>query len=252
MSGKTTTDDRALKEMLDWHRDLYEGPAIDPKLKGIIRDAPGSKLSDWDIHRMLRTSRAVFFDTHVEVVSGYHTATYLRFASIARFPQLIRLIVRDMADWVRQTYQKNPIVGIVATASEARLLADGVAGLLKSEMPVRVVLTPYSPETGKIGTEVSPGSIKPGERFLSLNDVTTRGNCVGKLGSVVTAHGGVLAGMMVFARRDSGQFPLMGELTAKYPFYYTADLDMPQWEPKACPLCGAKKPLLSWRDLPEF
>jgi orotate phosphoribosyltransferase len=247
-----TLDDRAFKEMLDWHRDLYDGPAIDPKLKGIIREAPWSKLSDWDIHRMLRTSRSVFFDTHVEVVSGHHTATYLRFASIARFPQLVRLIVRDMADWIRQTFQKNPIVGIVTPASEARLLADGVAGVLSTEMPVRVILTPYSPETGKIGTEVSPGSIKSGERFLALNDVTTRGNCVSKLGSVVTDHRGMLAGMMVFARRDSGQFPLMGELTAKYPFYYTADLDMPQWEPKACPLCGAKKPLLSWRDLPEF
>src|SRR5437660_12315175 len=157
MSTKTM-DDRALKAMLDWHHQLYDGPAIDPKLKGIIRDAPYSKLSDWDIHRMLRTSRSVFFDTHVEVVSGHHTATSLRFASIARFPQLVRLIVRDMADWVRQTYQKNPIVGIVATASEARLLADGVAALLKSEMPVRVVLTPYSPETGKIGTDVRPGS----------------------------------------------------------------------------------------------
>src|SRR2546422_1536892 len=133
MSVKTTMDERALKEMLDRHRDLYDGPAIDPKLKGIIRDAPCSKLSDWDIHRMLRTSRSVFFDTHVEVVSGHHTATYLRFASIARFPQLVRLIVRDMADWIRQTFQKNPIVGIVATASEARLLADGVASILQAE-----------------------------------------------------------------------------------------------------------------------
>src|SRR6266513_4078114 len=200
MSSKTM-DEQALKEMLDRHRDLYDGPAIHPILKGIIRDAPCSKLSDWDIHRMLRTSRAVFFDTHVDVVSGQHTATYLRFASIARFPQLVRLIVRDMADWIRQTFRKNPIVGIVTTASEARLLADGVGGLLHNEMPVRVVLTPYNPETGKIGTEVSPGSIKPGERFLSLNDVTTRGNCVSKLGSVVTDHGGVLAGMIVCARR---------------------------------------------------
>lgn len=252
MIVKIMADERAMKEMVEWHRDLYESPAIDPKLKGIIRDAPQSKLSDWDIHRMLRTSRSVFFGTHVEVVSGHHTATYLRFASIARFPQLVRLIARDMADWVRTRFQKDPVAGIVATSSEARLLADGVADLLHGEMPVRAVLTPYNPETGKIGTEVSPGAIKAGERFLALNDVTTRGNCVGKLGTVITGHGGVLAGMMVFARRDSGQFPLMGELTAKYPFYYTTDLDMPQWEPEACPLCEAKKPLLSWKDMPEF
>jgi orotate phosphoribosyltransferase len=245
-------DERALKDLIDRHRELYDGPAIDPQLKGIIRDASCSKLSDWDIHRMLRASRSVFFDTHVTVVSGHHTATYLRFASIARVPQLVRLIVRDMADWIRRTFAKDPIAGIVATASEAQVLADGVAGLLRAEMPVRVVLTPYSSETGKIGTDAAPDAITAGDRFLALNDVTARGNCVGKLGKVITDHGGVLAGMMVFARRDSGQFPLMGELTAKYPFYYTTDLDMPQWEPEACPLCGMKKPLLFWKDMPEL
>ena len=96
------------------------------------------------------------------------------------------------------------------------------------------------------------GSIKPGERFLALNDVTTRGNCVNKLGKVITENGGLLAGMMVFARRDSGQFPLMNELVAQHPFYYATDLDMPQWEPEQCPLCRMNKPLLSWKDMPDF
>jgi len=87
---------------------------------------------------------------------------------------------------------------------------------------------------------------------VALNDVTTRGNCVSKLGKVITDNGGLLAGMMVFARRDSGQFPLMGDLIAQHPFYYSTDLDMPQWEPAQCPLCRMNKPLLSWRDLPEL
>jgi orotate phosphoribosyltransferase len=117
---------------------------------------------------------------------------------------------------------------------------------------VRLTLTPYSCDTGRIGTDIKVGTIKPGERFLALNDVTTRGNCVGKLGKVITDHGGHLAGMMVFARRDSGQFPLMNELVAKHPFYYATDLDMPQWEPANCPLCRLHKPLLSWKDMPEL
>jgi orotate phosphoribosyltransferase len=75
---------------------------------------------------------------------------------------------------------------------------------------------------------------------------------VSKLGQVITENGGLLAGMMVFARRDSGQFPLMNELIARHPFYYTVDLDMPQWEPRNCPLCRMSKPLLSWRDMPEL
>ncbi|OLD41795.1 MAG: hypothetical protein AUI21_01295, partial [Nitrospirae bacterium 13_1_40CM_2_62_10] len=233
---KTEQTERLVTDLVERHRRLYDGPDIESELKSIIRDSPQSKLSDWDVHRILRTSRSVFFETHVEVVSGHHTATYLRFESIAQIPQLIRLIARDMADWVRQTFQEAPLVGIVATTSEARHLAEGVADLLRDKMRLRVVLTPFNRETGKIGTEVATGVIRSGERFVVLNDVTTRGNCVSKLGQVVTDHGGSLAGMMVFARRDSGQFPLMGELTAKFPFYCTADLNMPQWEPQSCPL----------------
>lgn len=244
-----------LHDLVARHRALYESPAIESKLQAIIRDVPKSKLSDWDVHRILRTARAVFFDTHVEVVSGHHTATYLRFASIAQIPQLVRLIARDMADWIRQTYGRDlgdQITGLVATASEARLLAEGVADVLRGHIDLRVVLTPFDQPTGKIGTDLAAGMIRPGERFVALNDVTTRGNCVSKLGSVVTDHGGVLAGMAVFARRDSGQFPLMDELTQKYRFYFTADLNMPQWAPEDCPLCRQKKPLLSWKDMPEI
>jgi orotate phosphoribosyltransferase len=253
--SSTVTGDRnsqAQQEVIERHRALYDGPEVDAKLARIIRDVPHSKLSDWDVHRMLRTSRSVFFDTHVEVVSGHHTGTYLRFEPIARVPQLITLIARDMADWLRKTFEKDPIVGLMTTASDAHLLAELVADTLRSQIGVRVVLTPYDHQTGKIGTEVATGAIHPGERFIALNDVTTRGNCVSKLGKVITDHGGVLAGMMVFARRDSGQFPLLKELTAKLPFYYTADLEMPQWEPERCPICATNMPLFSWRDMPEF
>jgi orotate phosphoribosyltransferase len=188
----------------------------------------------------------------VEVVSGHHTATYLRFESLARFPELIRLLARDMAEWIGRTFQSEPITGIVATTSAAEVLAEGIADALSDMMRLRVTLTPYSCETGRIGTDITVGAIKPGERFVALNDVTTRGNCVSKLGKVITDNGGLLAGLMVFARRDSGQFPLMEELTARYPFYYAADLDMPQWEPDQCPLCKKNQPLLSWRDMPEI
>lgn len=243
---------RALHELRERHRALYDGPDIDAKLAGIIRDFPASKLTDWDILRILRTSQSVFFDTHVEVVSGHHTATYLRFESIARIPQLITVIARDMADWIARLHEKRPVMGLVTTDSDARPLAERVAELLLPKIRLRIVLTPYHRETGKIGTDIITGQIRPGERFLVLNDVTTRGQCVSKLGKVVTDHGGLLAGMMVFARRDSGQFPLMDTLTGASPFYYTADLRMPQWEPPQCPLCAAQQPLLFWSDVPQL
>jgi orotate phosphoribosyltransferase len=245
------TAEQALGELEARHRAFYATPEIDARLATIIRTGPETKLTEWDILHILRSSRSVYFDTHIEVVSGHHTAIYLRFDSIARFPHLIRLITDDMAGWIRQRFEHGTVTGLLATASAAQQLAQGVAYRLEGIMPLSVASTPYSCETGRIGTDVTVGTVGAGG-FIALNDVTTRGNCVSKLGKVITDSGGRLAGMMVFARRDSGQFPLMKELTVQFPFYYAADLQMPQWEPADCPLCRQNKPLLSWKDVPEI
>jgi orotate phosphoribosyltransferase len=248
----TMTVEQALEELVQRHRALYASAAIDARLKSIIRAGPQAGLTEGDILHVLRAARSVFFDTHVEAVSGHHTATYLRFESIARVPDLIRRIADDMADWIRRTFPQGTVTGVLATASAAQRLAQGVADRLRDGKPLRLTLTPYSCETGRISTEIDVGTIAAEDRFLALNDVTTRGNCVSKLGKVITDHGGRLIGMMVFARRDSGQFPLMNDLIAQYPFYYAAELDMPQWEPAQCPLCRTNSPLLSWKDMPEL
>ncbi|MBX3302122.1 MAG: hypothetical protein KF693_07895 [Nitrospira sp.] len=246
------TVEQVLAEVVDRHRVLYGESTIDAKLKTIIRPGLHTKLSGEDVLRILRSSRSVFFDTHVEVVSGHHTATYLRFESITRFPELTQRVAGDMAVWIREALQDHPINGLVATSSAAEQLAKAIVAELRDTMRLSVALTSYSCETGRIGTDITVGAVGGGERFVALNDVTTRGNCVSKLGTVITNNGGRLAGMMVFARRDSGQFPLVDELVARHPFYYTTDLDMPQWEPAHCPLCKANKPLLSWRDMPAL
>ena len=246
----TAKMEKALAELEERHRALYATPEIEAKLATIIRAGPESKLTEWDLLHVIRSARSVFLDTHVEVVSGHHTATYLRFDSIARFPDLLGLIANDMADWIRRTFQRESVTGLLTTGSAAHPLAQAVADRLQGMTPLRVTETPYSCDTGRIGTQISAGTVTVEDKFLALNDVTTRGNCVAKLGKVITDNGGRLIGMMVFARRDSGQFPLVNELIAQHPFYYAADLHMPQWEPANCPLCRTNKPLLSWKDMP--
>ena len=250
MTGNVA-DGSLVAELVVRTRTLYASSGIQSKLHEILGDSPHSELAESRVCGILQRSRAVYFDTHVEVVSGHHTATYLRFESMAADPYLMTLIARDMASWVCRRFKNDPLVGLVATDSDARTLAERVQDVLWDTMPVRLVITPFDRETGKISTDVMVGSIRAGERYVALNDVTTRGNCVSKLGKVATDRGGILAGMMVFARRDSGQFPLMDELVSALPFYYTANLDMPQWEPGTCPLCG-DKPLLSWKDIPKL
>jgi len=246
------SSETAIHEVVERQRMIYEGPEIDTRLERLIHDVPHPTLSSWDILQLLRTSRAVYFDSHVEVVSGHHTGVYLRFESIARFPELVTILANNMAEWILDTFRHDAPAGIITTSSDARLLAERTSEILAGKMPLRIVLTPFDYQTGKIGTDIVRGTVEAGERFLSLNDVTTRGMCVSKLGKVATDRGGHLAGMMVFARRDSGQFPLMDQLTTRYPFYFSVDLDMPQWELPDCPLCKKNKPLLSWKDLPEL
>ena len=248
----TVTAEKALAELEERHRALYATPEIDAKLAAIIRPGPESRLTERDLLHVIRSARSVFFDTHVEVVSGHHTASYLRFESITRFPDLLGLVAHDMADWIRRTFQRESVTGLLTTASAAQPLARAVADKLRGTTPLRVTVTPYSCDTGRISTEISAGTVAAEDTFLALNDVTTRGNCVSKLGKVITDNGGRLIGMMVFARRDSGQFPLVNDLIRQHPFYYAADLHMPQWEPAHCPLCGTNKPLLSWKDMPEI
>ena len=136
--------EQALAEVVEGNRRLYEESTIDTKLTRVIRVGPHSKLTKLDILRILRTSRSVYFDTHVEVVSGHHTGTYLRFESIARFPELIRQVAGDMAAWIKRTFQQHPITGLVATSSTAELLARGIAEVLDDAMGLRLALTPYS------------------------------------------------------------------------------------------------------------
>lgn len=245
----TVTVEKALAELEERHRALYATPEIDAKLAAVIRAGPESKLTEWDLLHVIRSARSVFLDTHVEVVSGHHTATYLRFESIARVPDLLALIAHDMADWIRRTFLRESVAGLLTTASAAQPLAQAVAERVQD---LRVTVTPYSCDTGRIGTEIGAGTVATEENFLAVNDVTTRGNCVSKLGKVITDNGGRLIGMMVFAKRDSGQFPLVNDLIGQHPFYYAADLNMPQWEPAHCPLCRTNKPLLSWKDMPEL
>ena len=62
-----------------------------------------------------------------------------------------------MTDWIRRTFQHHPIAGLVATSSAAASLAQAIADILRDTKGLRVALTPYSCETGRIGTDINVG-----------------------------------------------------------------------------------------------
>jgi orotate phosphoribosyltransferase len=241
---------KRISELADHRRKIYANASVEGRLHAIVQESPCSSLSKHDLVGIFRDSQAVLFDTHVVVVSGHHTATYLGFEAISRDPHLLSIISRDMGQWVLGLGQHHRIDGFLVPASDARLLAEGMATGINSRMPVRVVHAPFDAETGKIGTDISADAIRKGDNFVVINDVTARGNCVNKLGTIVKDHGGHVVGMMVFARRDSGQFPFMDDLMSQYPFYYGTKVKMPQYEIPDCPNCQRGEEFFSWREMP--
>ncbi len=242
---------KRMAELVDHQRRLYANATVEERLQAIVAESPCSSLSKSEVIRIFRDSKAILFDTHVAVVSGHHTATYLGFESIARNPHLLSLICRDMGQWVLGLGQHHRIDGLLVPTSDARLLAEGMATIINPKMPIRVVYAPFNSETGKIGTEIPEEAIRKGNKFVVINDVTARGSCVNKLGTIVRDHGGQVVGMMVFARRDSGQFPLMDDLMSQYPFYYGTNVMMPQWEIPECPNCLRGEEFFSWKEMPS-
>jgi orotate phosphoribosyltransferase len=239
-----------ISELLDHQRKVYATSMVEERLQAIVRESPCSSLSKNDVIRIFRDSKAVVFDTHVAVVSGHHTTTYLGFEAIARYPHMISIISHDMGQWLLGLSQHHRIDGLLVPASDARFLVEGIATVIKGRMPVRLVHAPFNAESGKIGTDIPEGIIRKGENFVVINDVTARGNCVHKLGTMVSDHGGHVVGMMVFARRDCGQFPLMDDLMSHYPFYYGTNVMMPQWESQNCPNCQRGEAFFSWKEMP--
>lgn len=67
----TKSSEAAMLELVERQRAVYDGSDIDVRMQHLIRDTPHPTLSSWDIQRLLRASRAVYFDSHVGVVSGH-------------------------------------------------------------------------------------------------------------------------------------------------------------------------------------
>lgn len=241
---------KRISELVDYQRKLYADSIIEERLQAIVQESPYSSLSKNEVIRIFRDSKAILFDTHVSVVSGHHTGTYLGFDSIASDPQLLSIISQDMGEWVFGLSQHHRIDGLLVPDSDARVLAEGMAAIINPRMPVKVAYAPFNPETGKIGTEIPEDAIGKGNNFVVINDVTARGSCVNKLGTIVNDQGGHVVGMMVFARRDSGQFPFLDDLMSRYPFYYGTNVTMPQWEIQECPNCLRGEEFFSWKEMP--
>ena len=159
-------------------------------------------------------------DGHFILSSGLHSPTYLQCALALQYPA-------DAAEYGRAIAEQFLDAGIETVASPA------IGGLVigyatAAAMNVRFLWTER--QNGEM-TLRRGFSLKPGERILVVEDVITTGGSTRECIAALEANGGkVVAAASIIDRSN-------GKADVGVPRIELARLDVPSYQPDACPLC---------------
>lgn len=156
---------------------------------------------------------------HFILRSGLHSKQFFQCALLLSHPAVAEKVCAALADRLRSTEADSVISpalgGLIVGHEVARSL--GKRHIFAEKENDRLVLR-------------RGFSIAPGERFLVLEDVVTRGGRVKETIDIVQAHGGVVVGVGAVVDRSGGKTPDFGA-----PFTSLVQLDIETFEPDALP-----------------
>lgn len=164
---------------------------------------------------------------HFQLSSGRHSGLYVEKFRLLEHPKQTEALCRMIADWARalepQVCAGPTTGGIILSYETARHL--GLRSIIAEKA-----------ETG--GRAFGRGfTILPGERVLVVDDVLTTGGSVQDVLEAVREAGGAPVGVGVIIDRSGGKVDF------GLPLFACLKLDLPTYEPGACPLCEQGVPL---------
>ncbi len=160
---------------------------------------------------LFRKSGALL-EGHFRLSSGLHSTGYLQCALVLQHPQHAELLGREIAARTRQ---------LGATV----VLSPALGGLIIGH------------EVGR-GLGVRGFVLGESDQVLVIEDVLTTGGSTRETMQVATAAGGHVVGAASIVDRSGGRSGL------SVPFYSLLDVDLPAYEPDACPLCAKGLPVV--------
>lgn len=163
---------------------------------------------------------------HFKLSSGLHSEKYLQCALVLQYPDIAGRLAKALA----AAFAAEKIGVVVGPALGGVTLAYEVARALG----VRGIFT----ERQEGAMTLRRGfAIQKGERVLVCEDVVTTGGSTKEVMAVVTAAGGIVAGVgSVIDRSDAD--PAFG-----VRFASLAKVKVRTYVPEACPLCRAAVPV---------
>lgn len=175
---------------------------------------------------LFRKSGALL-DGHFRLSSGLHSTGYLQCALVLQHPRHAELLGREIASRTRQlgaTVVLSPALGGVIIGHEVGR-ALGIRALFAERQDGALAL--------RRGFVLSDN-----DRVLVIEDVVTTGGSTRETMQVATAAGGYVVGAASIVDRSGGRSDL------SVPFQALLDIDLPTYEPDACPLCAKGLPVV--------
>lgn len=175
---------------------------------------------------LFRRSGALL-EGHFKLTSGLHSERYLQSALVLQHPELAEALGRELGArtaHLQPTVVLSPALGGIVIGQEvARAL--GVRALFAERQEGALAL--------RRGFTLSDA-----DRVLIVEDVLTTGGSTRETAGIAQGHGAQVVGAAVIV--DRGADPARLNL----PLQALVNLDVPTYQPDACPLCSQKVPLV--------
>jgi orotate phosphoribosyltransferase len=169
----------------------------------------------------------VYKHGHFQFTSGLHSDIYLEKFQVMQYPKYTEILCAEMA---RRTKHLKPDV-IIGPAVGGIILAYEVG----RQLGCRALFTERV--EGKM--QLRRGfSVAPGERILLVEDIVTTGGSALEVLDAARPLEAVVVGITCLVDRSDGQVQFPVE------FYPLLSMDIKSWDPKDCPLCKQKVPLV--------
>lgn len=172
------------------------------------------------VEQLLREAGALL-EGHFQLASGKHSPLYIEKFRLLELPPQTEALCEVIAEWARglrpQVVAGPTTGGIIISYETARLLS------LRSIFAEKV----------EGGRAFERGfTIGDAERVLVVDDVLTTGGSVRDVLEAVRRTGGNPVGVAVLVDRSAGRADF------GVPLFSCLALDLPTFEPDACPLCA--------------
>ena len=189
-------------------------------------------------------------DGHFRLTSGLHSPGYLQCALVLQHPQHAEMLGRAIADRlrdVRPTVVLSPALGGVVIGQEVGR-ALGVRAIFAERQDGQLTLR-------------RGFNIDAADRVVVVEDVMTTGGSTRETIEVATAAGGQVVGTASIVDRSpstlrepqgrpepgrgaTGSGQAASSLAFDVPFVTLLRIDLPTYEPAACPLCAQGLPVV--------